>query len=169
MAICKSCGSSIPDDVPFCSYCGASLSGGLPPEGGIPPYPPQPVYGPPSIRPEPAPPYTPPVRSEPVPPYTQPYAPPYTQRVYDKVVSPTADIVWGAIMIALGLFNMLQLILGVIAVVFAATINNRMPPEEQKSKLRTARILNIVCTVLCVLTVISYIVIFGFVIASEGF
>lgn len=95
------------------------------------------------------------------------YPPVYPTPTYPVTVSNTGTLIWGSILIFLGLFVLFHLPFAIVGVVLAAGINNRMPPDVQQQKLKSARIWCIVSTVILVLTVLLFALIFGLVLAEE--
>lgn len=154
MKYCSHCGIQLADNDAFCSRCG------------------KPVYNPASAQ------QTPPFSDQQGstkgyantnPTYNQPNQA-YSQPV-QKVKRPLniLNLIWGIVNSVLGTATFLPLILGIVAIVFTVTAQDAVSDYDYQDKLKIAKILNIVATVLCVLGLLSLIFIFSFIFGTLSY
>lgn len=155
MIKCNKCQTENPDNLMFCQSCGNDLQQNAPEA-----QPAQPAQQVQPVQPQ----YQQPAQPQ----YQQPVQPQYQQPVYQAPYGATANttglLVWSIINIVLcggGIF-------GIIALIFTINAKKCFTEQEFKSKTKTAKILNIVATVLAVVGIIFYIVMFA-IGMSEGF
>lgn len=143
MATCPNCNTNVPDNAAHCPNCGAALSAQPPAQ---PPVYQQPVYQQPAYQQPPMPQVA----------YQQPYGTPPSGQLS------TGMLVWSIINI------FLCTVLGVIALVFTVMAKGSPNGEDEQSKLKTAKILNIIATIGGVLSIIITIIYVVVVFAAVG-
>lgn len=139
MPYCTNCGAQLTDNASFCSYCGQAVTGARAPAANSPAYtqPGQPAS---------------PTYSNPGPSYSgtgyeAPARPTFTTAPTVEPVSTTGLWIWSIITI------LLSLIPGAIAISMTRKINKCATVEEQRKKIKAARIWCIIGTVIGVLAI----------------
>ncbi len=145
MAFCSQCGTNVQDGAGFCPQCGAKIAVAQPQQPQQAP-PPQPQYQQQAPPPQPQQPYG----------YTAPQANPYSAYPWGNPPSGqlnTGMLIWSIVNIFLcGL-------LGIIALIFTITAKSQMTAELEQKKLQTAKVLNIISSIVGGLSIVISIII----------
>lgn len=132
MAVCPKCNANVPDNAAACPQCGAAMP-------AVPGQPAAPVYQQPG--------YQQPGYQPPMPGYQQPYAPTLKRQLN------TGMLVWSII----NLF--LCTIMGIIGLVYTVTAQDAVSDEEEQQKLKTAKTLNLIGSIVAAVSIVISIVV----------
>lgn len=171
MSICQFCGNENPENATFCGGCGAKFTQQETPEvqQNNQPYAQPPVQQ--NDQPQVQPPYGQPYQQQPPvqPPYQQPYvqpqyAQPYFNQPYGQTANTTGQFVWS-------ILNLIFccLILGIISLVTVNGAKSAMTKEEFDSKMKTAKTLNLIATIVGAVVYTLYILLVIIGIGSSSY
>ena len=147
MAFCPNCGNNVPDGTPQCPRCGVYLA--APPQ---PQYQQQAQYVQPNQYP-PQNPYPPQNQYPPQPQYQNPYAAPFVEQGSGRLN--VGMLIWSIVIM------LFSFIFGLIALIMTISAKDEVYAQNERKKIKTAMILNIIGSVIAAFTVFYIIALFN--------
>jgi len=156
MRYCNNCGERIPDDAKFCPSCGIKFENSTKDSINQPSVDEPTPQGAKQEKTE--------MKNTPID-YSNTYYVPYNPSVFQASFQPPVERASGKLNVGMLVWSIINLLtcctpLGIVGLIFTILANSAQTAVEEKSKIKTALILNIVGTVLAVLIIVFYIVIF---------